>query len=86
MATQRESSRQNWNSNQTIQDINSGSLQRIADANELMAKNHLKPQQDCNYYEKEINKYRELFYAEQRKNSALRGVITKLKSKTIKQS
>lgn len=42
MASIRESSRQNWTSSETIQDINSGLLQRITDATELMAKNHLK--------------------------------------------
>lgn len=41
----REASRENWNTtgsngNPTTEGINSGSLQRIADASELMAKRH----------------------------------------------
>lgn len=39
MATQREASRQNWTSENTREDINSGSLQRMADALEKIAGN-----------------------------------------------
>jgi hypothetical protein len=38
MATLREASKQKWTSKNTIEHINAGSLQRIADATEAMAK------------------------------------------------
>jgi hypothetical protein len=55
MATQRESSRQNWASQGTIAEINSGSLQRIADATEIMAQNFVTLQKDRDWYKGRTN-------------------------------
>lgn len=40
MTTLREESRKDFTSNGTLENINAGTLQRIADATELMAKRH----------------------------------------------
>lgn len=52
----REESRANYygtgNGSANIEQINCGSLQRIADATELMAKNHIRLQEDLNWYKK----------------------------------
>ncbi|MBX3422243.1 MAG: hypothetical protein KF752_11875 [Pirellulaceae bacterium] len=50
MATMRENSKAIWNGDGTFNSINAGSLQRIADATELMAKNWQRLQQDIDYY------------------------------------
>ncbi len=79
MPTLREASKDTWNSKDTLDEINAGSLQRIADATETMAKSY-------NWMEDDRNWYRDAFREEQdkvcrfkRRVSALRGVITKLK-------
>jgi molecular chaperone GrpE (heat shock protein) len=80
MSTQREVSKQDWNGANTIENINSGSLQRIADATEKMASNYLSMERDRDnykrWYEREVKKVKDLNLS----NAALRGVITKLKS------
>lgn len=83
--TQREASRENWNLNSdqgpTIDEINSGSLQRIADATEAMAKNHIRLQQDYDYMKGSRDRYRTELTAAENKIRTLKGVITKLKKK-----
>ena len=79
MATMRESSRGHWNSQDTIEDINCGSLQRIADATELMAKNYQSLINDRDNYQKWYRERGERIDGLNRKISALRGQITKLK-------
>lgn len=74
-----------WHSTETqapsLEELNLGCLQRIAAACEAMASNYDVLQRERNYYQKrteeEIKANREL----RLKNSALRGVITKLKRK-----
>lgn len=75
----RESSKRGWVSNKTIEHINAGSLQRIADATELMTKNYV----DC---QDTRDTYQRWYKEEQAKTqklalrvAALKGVITKLK-------
>ncbi len=81
MATQRDVSRQDWQGNNTLADINAGSLQRIADACELMAKNYkqLVDERDRYklWYENNVAENRRMV----RTIGALRGVITRLKNK-----
>lgn len=75
----REESRRNWISNSTTQEINAGSLQRIADATEVMAKSYQKliDERDMykRWYEEERGTSKRLYHS----NRALRGVITKIK-------
>jgi len=63
----------------TIDQLNAGSLQRIADATEAMAKNHVQLQNDYNYMKISRDGYRELYEMERKRTKALKGVITKLK-------
>jgi hypothetical protein len=56
-----------------------GSLMRIADATELMAKNHIELQNELERNKRWFNQEREYRVAEQKTNSNLKGQITKLK-------
>lgn len=82
---QREASKQNWNlftdGHPTIQEINSGSLQRIADATELMASNYTRLQNELQWMKE--SKERQRLEATRLFNQVrtLKGVITKLKKK-----
>lgn len=81
MSTQRESSRAEWSSTGSREDINSGSLQRIADACEKMASSYDSLRNDRDSYK--------LWYLEtcaenkalNRKLIAMRGALTKAKKK-----
>jgi hypothetical protein len=81
MANLRESSEREWESSQSTEHINAGSLQRIADATEAMAENYIELQNDRDrnfrWYKNEHELRRKL----ERQNSSLRGVITRLKKK-----
>lgn len=79
MTDQRQASRHNWNSGDTIEDINAGSLQRIADACETMCRDRETLERDYRYVCRSLDEYRSDMQRLMRKNAALRGVITKLK-------
>lgn len=79
MATCRQHSVEEWNSKGTNEDINSGSLQRIADAVEKMAGNYTQLQNDRDYYRTLAADKSKAIEKLSRKISALKGVITKLK-------
>lgn len=79
MTTMRESSRKEFGSDESVEHINLGSLQRIADACELMARNFLQLQADRDLYKRwheNVSRERD---REKRRSASLRGVITKLK-------
>lgn len=75
----REESRQNWTGSSTVESINSGSLQRIADAAELMAKNYIALQARAESAERSANYWREQYEKKVHQVRALRGVVTKLR-------
>jgi len=78
MATCRQTSRADWRSS-GIEGINAGSLQRIADATEKMAQSYVALIEERDLYKSRYeNKGKQVSRLE-RSNSALRGVITKLK-------
>lgn len=81
MASFREHSKQNWNSASSVEHINAGSLQRIADATEVMSKNYVQLQNERDSYKRIADSRYEAIERLQRSNSALRGQITKLKKK-----
>lgn len=85
MITTREASRANITTShpREIDHINCGSLQRIADATEAMAKNHVALQNDCDRYKRWFNEENERRLKLERSNAALRGQITKLKKKQL---
>lgn len=84
MANQREASKQNWDSQSTIESISAGSFQRIADACELMAKDRQKLIEDYEYMRRDRDQYREWFRENEKRISAMKGIITKLKKKVEK--
>ena len=67
--------------NPTVDDLQLGCMQRIADATELMAKNHGKLIRDLELSERSKKYWMEDCDCLIKKNRALRGVITKLKNK-----
>ncbi|MGH1361018.1 MAG: hypothetical protein ACRBC3_19840 [Burkholderiaceae bacterium] len=81
MTTQRESSRKEWTSRSTLGEINSGSLQRIADATEKMAAGYDKMRNDRDLYKRWHEAAQERNARLERRISALRGVVTKLKKR-----
>ena len=76
--TQRSASRADWLGSNSTRDIDSGSLQRIADATEKMAQCHTNLIFEKERYRKSNMQLWEWKAKLQRSNSALRGVITKL--------
>ena len=78
MASFREHSKNSWESNNSVEHINAGSLQRIADATELMAKRHQELVNERDTF-KRSKDYWEARHADlERSNRSLRGQITKL--------
>jgi hypothetical protein len=78
MASFREDSKKHWNSDTSVDQINAGSLQRIADATELMAVTHVALQEDRDRYKRwyqDSEKTRKYLLLS---NAALKGQITKL--------
>lgn len=68
----------------TFEEIQTGALQRIADATELMAGNYVKLQKDKEMYERWYLECRERNLTLNRRISALQGVITKMKKRNGK--
>lgn len=64
----------------TCEEISTGALQRIADASELMAKNHEKMERDLNYLKERHRENLARISKLERSNAALKGVITRLKN------
>jgi hypothetical protein len=81
MANFKESSRINFSSANTIEHIQTGCLQRIADATELMASNYTQLQNDRDNYKRWYYDERELSAKLYRRISALQGTITRIKNK-----
>lgn len=79
MADFREDSRKRWHSNTSIEHINAGSLQRIADAVELSCKDREKLERDYAYIRKARDLAQERADRLARSNAALRGVIKRMK-------
>ena len=73
-----------WSGGGTIEDIQRGCLERIADATEAMARNHDELQSRVKLLERMYKDQRRRAESLERSNAALRGVITKLNNK-IKQ-
>lgn len=79
--------------NVTNSDLQISALMRIADASEVMAKNSQIMAQDRVRLEKDLNYYKEGYQTRgqkitdlERSNSALRGVITRLKKQISQQN
>jgi hypothetical protein len=77
----RDLSKQGWEGNGTTENINIGSLQRIADAIEAMAQNFIELQNDRDLYKRWYFEEREISGKLRSSNYHLRGHITRLKNK-----
>ena len=77
--TQREESRQNWIGKNTVESVNAGSLQRIADAVETMAKSYNDLREESEKYQRWYRTERASSKRANSRISALQGVITKMK-------
>jgi len=75
----RDSSRKEWSGNETIERINAGSLQRIADATELMAKNHAALIADADYYKRRCSSLEDDIACIERSRAAYKAWVTRLK-------
>jgi hypothetical protein len=67
--------------NPSLEQIQTGALQRIADATELVAKNYNQLQSDMEWYKGLYEQERESNRRMVRRIAALQGVITKMKKK-----
>lgn len=78
----RKESRTDWGSYEkgiTLEQVNTGSLLRIADATELMAKNHEQLVQLKEYYERRYNEERQRADKLERQVRGYKGVISRMK-------
>lgn len=75
----REASKQRWTSNTSVEHINAGSLQRIADAMELSCKDREKLERDYLLMRRWRDEAKACSERLARSNAALRGVIKRMK-------
>lgn len=75
-----ESSRKNWTSDRSVEHINAGSLQRIADAMEKVALNYDELLRDKKRAEEARDYWRNRADRLASRVSALKGVITKMRN------
>ena len=81
---QKEASKKIWalfSEKPTIEEINSGSLQRIAGAVEKMAERHTELIDECSRYKNWLGDEEKKVLRLEHKCAAYKGVITKLKKK-----
>jgi hypothetical protein len=79
---QREASKKDWAANGiSMEEINSGSLQRIADATEKMAASYDSLRTDRDYWKAACERAREREAMKDFRIRSLRGVITRMKRK-----
>jgi hypothetical protein len=74
----------NWgtfNEGLSIEQVNCGSLLRIADATEAMSTNFTSLYKELQQMTEERTRYRNLYYIGQKQLAAYKGQITKLKKK-----
>lgn len=82
----RELSRSRWTSSgSSLDHINCGSLLRIADATELMAKNYQELINDRDRFKRWYNDEQTRRYRLERRIASLRGVITRMKRNSLKE-
>jgi hypothetical protein len=79
MTTMRDASRNSWTGNNTTEHINAGSLQRIADATEKMAGSYANLITERDRYKAAHDREVAARQYADRRITALRGVITRLK-------
>ena len=82
----RKASKESWltiiGGRPTLEEIKVGSLQRIADAAELMAQNHAQLIRERDNYKRWYEAALDRRHSLERRVAALRGVITKMKRRS----
>lgn len=84
MTSMREASRKAWTSDDRIEHINGGSLQRIADATERMAAPYLEMLHDRDRLAKLVMERNEDIKRLERRLSAAKGLVTRLNNRIKK--
>jgi len=79
MPNMRENSKASWTGKGTMEDINCGSLQRIADAVEKMAESYDRVREERDRLKKRVEWRDETIERLHHQNCGLRGYITRLK-------
>lgn len=79
----RESSRREWASRDTVQEIGGGALQRIADAVEKMAQSYDRMRDDRDRWQRRANESQAEAERLARRIAALKGTITRMKRKGV---
>lgn len=79
MSNMREASKTNWTSRNTLEEINAGSLQRIADATEKMSANWANLTEERDRYKRWYDEQRKTGNRLANSNKALRGYINRMK-------
>lgn len=79
MPTLKDNSRTEYTGHGTIEHINAGSLQRIADSTEVIARNYNELIRERDNYKNWYNMSSEKVHQLEKRISALRGVITRMK-------
>lgn len=81
MSTLREASSASWSASTTptVEQINAGSLQRIADATEVVAKGYIALRDRADFYERRWREEKDSNENLVRRINSLRGVITRMK-------
>ncbi len=77
----RELSRRGWEGNGTVEHINAGSLQRIADATEKMAESYIRLINDRDYQKRRAENEIACSQRLMRSNASLRGHVRRLRRK-----
>lgn len=65
----------------TFQEIQTGAIQRIADATEAMADDHIRLKRQLEIFKQKSNHLQKMLEREVRSNAALRGHIKRIKKK-----
>jgi hypothetical protein len=86
MSDFREASRNHWTSNTSVEHINAGSLQRIADAMELSCKDRERLERNYANMRRWRDEAKACSERLARSNAALRGVIKRMKKAQAAQS
>lgn len=86
MSAQRDDSRVEWGGSGGLTSINSGALQRFADALERMSANYDQLIHDRNRLERQAEWLRDQLDAERRSAASFRGVITRMKNKAAQEA
>lgn len=73
----RDISKQGWTGDGSIENINAGSLQRIADATEIMATNYVQMQRDLDWYKRQYTEHQKTIKRLEHSRAGYKAALTK---------